>query len=137
MRYISGARIAAGEVISPLDVERELVEINEQLEKGTEQLVKHSERLAQVTIDYELRSAQAMLRAKGKSIDQRKAEVLVAVEDLYREKVTLEAKVRLIRDCQHDLRAMLEAVRSMGASVRSAMWNDGQGQGGGGQRRTS
>jgi hypothetical protein len=125
MRHISGEALRNGEVIAPTDVERELVHIVEQLEDGTAKLTEYSERLSQVSMDYEIQWARAMVRADGKSLDQRKAQVLLICEDLFRQKATLEGQVRLIRDCQHDLRAELEAVRSIGASVRSSMFEGG------------
>jgi len=135
VRHISSANLAAGVVLTSDDVVRELAAVNDQIEAGIEKLTDYSERLTAVQIDYELRFAQTLLRSSAKSEALRRADALLTCQDLYREKATLEGQVRLIRDTQHDLRAMLSAVQSIGAGVRSTQWNDGQGTGGGGDRR--
>ncbi len=122
MKYISSDLLAQGVVLSPAEIERELVHIVEQIEANSAILVRESEQLADVSLKYDLAYAQAMVRAKGRSAEQRKAEVLMVVEELYREKTLCESRLRLCRDAQHDLRAELEAIRSIGASVRSSMW---------------
>lgn len=125
MRYVNGAEVRGGAVILPTDVERELVDIVEQLEKGASMLAEVSAELADVAPKYELAFARALVKSSGKSAEVRRAQALLACEDLYWQKAKLEASQRLIRDTQHDLRAQLEAVRSIGASVRSALWQGG------------
>lgn len=129
MRFINGQALRDGAVLSPMDVERELVEIVEQLEHGTATLTRLLEEQEQVDTDLELRTAQVMLRSGQKSEGMRKAEALDVLEDEVRQSRKLAQKVRLVRETQHNLRAELEAVRSIGASVRSSMW-EGQGTGG-------
>lgn len=121
MRNIVGGQLRQGVVITPEDVERELVEIVEQLERGTVVMSEKVRALGDVSSEFEVQYAKALHRSKERSADMRKAGALLAVEDLFREKALLETQVRLIRDTQHDLRAQLEAVRSIGASVRSAI----------------
>jgi len=129
VRFINGQALRDGAVLSPMDVERELVEIVEQLEHGTATLTRLLEEQEQVDTDLELRTAQVMLRSGQKSEGMRKAEALDVLEDEVRQSRKLAQKVRLVRETQHNLRAELEAVRSIGASVRSSMW-EGQGTGG-------
>lgn len=125
MRWITGAALAQGVVITPAEVERELVEVVEQLERGSETIARLSRELGDVSTRYELDYARALHRSQERSADMRKAAALLAVEDTYRAKALLETQLRLARDLQHDLRAQLEAVRSIGASVRSALWGGG------------
>lgn len=128
MRYIDGEAIRQGGILLPTDVERELVEIVEQLEKGAALVVREATRRADLSLRYDLAYARALLKADG-AADVRKARAMLVCEELYSELALTDARLRMCRDSQHDLRAMLEAVRSIGASVRSSMW-EGQGSGG-------
>jgi hypothetical protein len=129
VRFISGQDLANGVILTPADVERELVYIVEQLENGTELLAAEVDKAADVALRLDLEQARALLKSKHTTVDRRKADVLEQTYDLHREKLLADTRVRMIRDSQHDLRAELEAVRSIGASVRSSMW-EGQGTGG-------
>jgi len=125
LRYLSSANLQAGQVLTGAEVERELVEIVEQLEHGTATLTRLLEEQEQVDTDLELRTAQVMLRSGQKSEGLRKAEALDTLADEVRLSRKLAMQVRLVRDTQHNLRAELEAVRSVGASLRASMFDGG------------
>jgi uncharacterized protein YicC (UPF0701 family) len=125
VKHVTGENLRNGVVLTPDDIERELVEIVEQLERGTVMLSEKVRQLEQVSTEYDVQYAKALWRSSERSADKRKAQALLTVEELFRERQLLETQVRLIRDTQHDLRAELEAVRSIGASVRAAAFMGG------------
>lgn len=124
MRYI-----AAGQLITPTDVEQELVTLVNALETGQGELAKLTRQVGDLETRYALDRARALIRSDGHNAAARDAEALLAVAPLFTELSSLRTQQRVLRDRLHDLRAAIDAVRSIGASVRSSMFSDGQGQG--------
>lgn len=135
--------IAQGEIVTPTDVEQELIRLVERLEQASAFIRAKVLELAEVENAYVLARARALVEATARTVEQRNAQALLTVEEttknpewgggLVTRRTHLEAIVRASREGAHNIRSEIEAVRSLGASARSAMGNT-LGQGGPNER---
>lgn len=107
--------------INPATVEREIVRLSALLEDRTHELGKLSEAAAESEYAYKREAAVQIVALTGEKLtaDQRSAKVLLATDELLRQRLLDEA----IRDsCQEScrsIRAQLSALQTLSANVRA------------------
>lgn len=119
--------LGAGQILTPTDVETELLTLLTRLDEGQRFLAEKDTAASLASMEYDLAFARALVRAQASSAEGRKAEALLSCEALYRDKVTAEAVVRTTKERMRVLFASVEVVRSLGASVRASVSASGYG----------
>jgi hypothetical protein len=112
--------VGPGQVLTPVDVEQELLTLLNRLDEGQRFLAEKDAEATERSMTYDLAFARALIRASASSAEGRKAEALLACEDLYRNQVLAESVVRTTRERMKVLYTSVEVVRSLGASVRAS-----------------
>ena len=105
-------------MITPTEVEAELVRLADRLEHKSDELAGLLEAAAKADVAFRLAHARALLRADGDTVAEREAEATLAVEAELRERKTTEAVADACREAVRSLRDQLSAVQSVNANVR-------------------
>lgn len=100
-------------------VEQEIVRLSNMTERVTQEIGKRSRDWAELDSDYDVVFAKALLVADGKSEAIRKANALVACEDIYRKARIAEALLDSAREAGRNYRAQLDAYRSLNSNLRA------------------
>ena len=107
--------------ITPMDVERTLVELAARIENGQRVVHKADVAWTEAQREYELAMAHALLRAEGPNAEARKAVAVLATRE---ERIRMDVAGLALRDAQGLLRsltAVADLWRSVGSSVRASM----------------
>lgn len=107
--------------LTPAHVEQVLADIANRIENGQKLLAELDEKFTTAGMEYDLGFARAMLGAKGPNAEARKAEALLAVEGLFREKEIAGLALRAGKGRMDALKVKADLFRSIGSSVREAM----------------
>ncbi len=110
-----------GSETTPRDVERELWRLMSRLDGRLAEHERIVVEAAEAEAEYRVEFAKALLRAEGATVAEREARATLATERLLRDRKVKEAVAAASLEAQRSLREQLQAVRSVGASVRAAM----------------
>lgn len=105
------------EPITQVRVEREITRLSRRLEEFTDEIAERATASAQADVAYRREHAKAFLTAEG-PMDVRKATADLAVTVLYGERRAAEALLLSAQEACRNLRAQLDALRSINANVR-------------------
>lgn len=106
---------------TPDQVEREIVDTLDRIERGAGWLTTKEEERAAAKLSYELAYARSMLGASGRSESMRQAEALNANRELYADWQNLELVCRTAREGMHNLRSKLSGLQSVAKSISAAI----------------
>ena len=106
-------------------VEAEIHRLSRRLDRVTEDVAAASTRAAQGEVDYKLGYASAMLAAQGVkgTVPVKEATALLEVDEEFAEWKLADAELRALQETGRNLRAQLDALRSINANVRSVVTN--------------
>lgn len=106
--------------MTPHAIESELRRLTAILEERTDDFAGLLRRAAESEVAYRIGYAHALLMADG-TVPQREARATLDTAELLQERRIAEALADACRESIRSARAQLDAVRSISASVRSAM----------------
>jgi hypothetical protein len=107
-------------VITPVQVESEILRMCALIERATEEVAKRARSAAKADTLYRRRYAQALLVAEGRTIPERQAmAVLDCTEELDAHKWA-DALLLSAQEAGRSYRAILDALRSINANVRAS-----------------
>jgi hypothetical protein len=115
------ANPAASRPYTPEEVELEIVDTLDRIERGAGFLTTREEERAAAKIEYEIANARALLSATGKSAGIREASALLAVRHEYERWQVLELTCRTAREGMHNLRSKLSGLQSVLRSASAAL----------------
>lgn len=104
--------------LTPVDVEEQICRCLKDLEQATEEYEKHAKEAAQAEVTYKVEYAKALLRAEEKTVGDREARATIDCESFFYERKGAEAVLAAQKELLSTLRARLDALRSLSASVR-------------------
>lgn len=104
--------------LTQVGVESEILRLSAMLEEATEQLAKAMEIEADAEVSFRIAEARAKLAATSKSVEDRKAEALVACETWYTAYTVAEARRDALAETCRTLRSRLDALRTLSANLR-------------------
>lgn len=107
--------------LTPHEIEAVLADIASRIESGQQLLAKLDGDHTRAGMEYDLGFARAMLGAKGPNAEARKAEALLAVETLFRDREITGLALRAAKGRMDALKSKADLYRSIGSSVREAM----------------
>jgi hypothetical protein len=108
-------------MLTPDQIANELQRLASHLENRTEEFGGLLTAAAEAEASYRSERARALLTADGKTAEIRNAQADHSVEHLLHERLITAAVADACRESIRSTRSQLDAVRSMSASVRSAM----------------
>lgn len=105
-------------------VEERIVAISDDMETATEELARLSDIAAEAEVNFKVKWAQQILKAKaagdGKStVSDREAEATIATESELRARIISEARHSVQQDKLRTMRARLDALRTVSANIRA------------------
>lgn len=106
---------------TPLDIERQLLDIDGRIERGMAFQAEWEDELYAASLAYDLAYARAINRSAATSADKRKAEALLACQDEYVRMRTAESMVRTVREVMHNLRTLQTGFQTVARSVAAAL----------------
>jgi hypothetical protein len=115
------AQIGGDRPYTPDQVEREIVDTLDRIERGAGWLTTKEEERAAAKLAYELAYARSMLGATGRSESMRQAEALNANREQYADWQNLELVCRTAREGMHNLRSKLSGLQSVAKSISAAL----------------
>lgn len=119
---------AASRPYTPDEVELEITDTLDRLERGAGFLTTREEERSAAKLSYELAYARALMQSTARSKEQREAEALLACQEQYERLQLLELTCRTASQGLHSLRSKLSGLQSVLRSASSAL------SGGGGYR---
>jgi hypothetical protein len=126
LRHITGAGLVGGDrPYTPDEVEREIVDTLDRLERGAGFLTTREEQRSAAKMAYEIAFARARFRSDGRSSEQRNDDALLQCLDLYEEWQQLELVCRTAKEGLHNLRAKLSGLQSVLRSIGTALGGGG------------
>jgi hypothetical protein len=99
-------------------IESEIVRLSARAEEVTQKLAIRAREAAEADVAYKIAHAQALLRADGTAY-VREAEATVATADEYAAKKSTEALLLSAQEAGRNVRAQLDALRSINANHRA------------------
>jgi hypothetical protein len=123
------ANPAASRPYTPEEVELEITDTLDRIERGAGWLTTREEERAAAKLEHELAYARALLVSAGKSEKLREAQALIATRDTYERWQVLELTCRTAREGMHNLRTKLSGLQSVLRSASAAL-SAGGGTGG-------
>lgn len=107
---------------SLLMVEGEIQRLSHLMNRQTTDLIELSEQWAHADADYaEQRTKQWLIvQDQEGTIPEKEARVADSVQDLYRRRVVLQARMKAAQEAGRNIRAQLDALRSINANARAA-----------------
>jgi hypothetical protein len=112
---------ASSRPYTPEEVELELVDTLDRIERGAGYLTTQEEKRSAAKIAYELGFARARFTSEAKTVGGREDEALLACADTYQEWQLLELTVRTAKEGLHNLRTKANVLQSVLSSIREAM----------------
>lgn len=112
--------------INPASVERELLRLARRLEDATQQTGVWARKAATAEVAYKIGYAKALLASSG-TVAEREATALVACEEQYREREMARAVLDAGKTAGQNIRAQLDALRSVGANLRDLVMKSAAG----------
>ena len=109
------------ELITPADVEREMVDLVARLDKSPSVIRDHHEAVRAARFDYKKAYALAYAGATGTQMDKKMAAEL-ATEDLLWELEEAEIAYKFVCDVADALRTKLRALQSVGSLMKAQMF---------------
>jgi hypothetical protein len=128
LRHITTDPDASSRPYTPEEVERELVDTLDRIERGAGFLTTKEEERSAAKLEYELAHARALLGATGRSVEMREAQAMIDCREQYERWQLLELTCRTAREGMHNLRSKLSGLQTVSRSVNDAL------RGGGGYR---
>ena len=107
------------EPLNPVEVERRIMELSNLIAQGVQQVTDHLRSYRQADAEYDRAKARAQLAAEGKTVADRDAVVELATEDERDAKDVAEVAYSHVNRRVKAFERELDAIRSIGASVRS------------------
>ncbi len=104
-------------------VERELARLVEESEDAALEIAALAEAAARAEVAYKVANAKALLRSEG-TVDVRKAQAIIMTEAEYLEHKIADAKLLAGQEKARTIRASMDALRSVNATVRHAVGAD-------------
>lgn len=108
--------------LTQVEVEDEIVRLSELLEVETHELAAASQEHAAAEADYRAAFARAFVAAEG-AMPMRQELARLACAHLYRERRITEAKQLGLQEAGRNLRAQLDALRSINTNLRGTIGN--------------
>lgn len=121
LRHITTDPDATSRPYTPEEVEREIVDTLDRIERGAGYLTTQEEKRGAAKLEYELAYARALIRSTGRSQEQRNAEAMIACEELYERWQLLELTCRTAREGMSNLRSKLSGSQSVLRSITEAV----------------
>lgn len=105
------------------DVEREIHRLSKELTHNTQQVAELATVAAKADVAYKLANARAWVanRGKGGTVAEKEAAIHVEVAEQYERKMLTEAVYKSAREKGTNLRAQLDALRTIAANVRAVV----------------
>ena len=104
-------------IVTPVNVEREIVRLCELCELVVTQIAKRARTAAETDAEYKRLHARAVLEAEG-TVAEREARAHLAAADEYLARRIAEAELLAAQEAGRNYRAQLDALRSINANVR-------------------
>src|SRR5262245_34773363 len=108
-------------VVTPVEVEKEIFRICELIERAATEVANRARAAAKADSPYRRRYAQALLVAEGRTVPERQAQALLDCTEEYDAHRWADALLLSAQEAGRSYRAVLDALRSINANVRSAM----------------
>ena len=99
-------------------IESEIIRLSQRAEEITQALAKRAREAAEADVAYKVAHAKALLLAEGPQY-VRDAEATAQTEQVYREKRGTEALLMSAQEAGRNVRAQLDALRSINANHRA------------------
>ncbi len=115
------ANPASSRPYTPEEVELELVDTLDRIERGAGFLTTQEERRSAAKLRYELDNAKARFTSERRTVGERIDEALLACADQYEEWQLLEMTCRTAKEGLHNLRTKANVLQSVLSSIREAM----------------
>lgn len=110
-------------MLTQADVERELARLVQASEDVAHDIAARAEEAARAEHTYKIAYAKALLRAEG-TVALREAQALLAVEAEHLGRKVADARLLAAQETARTIRAQLDALRSVNATVRHATGTD-------------
>ena len=107
------------EPLNPVEVERRIMELSNLIAQGVQQVTDHLRSYRQADAEYDRAKARAQLAAEGKTVADRDAVVELATVTERDAKDVAEVAYSHVNRRVKAFERELDAIRSIGASVRS------------------
>jgi hypothetical protein len=120
LRHITTDPDATSRPYTPEEVEREIVDTLDRIERGAGFLTTREEERAAAKLEYEIAHARALLHAPGRSAEMREAQAMIDCREQYERWQMLELTCRTAREGLHNLRAKLSGTQSVLRSIGDA-----------------
>ena len=104
-------------------VEQELARLIEAADDTAHDIADRAVEAARAEHDFKVAHARAYLRAEG-PVASREAQALLAVEDLHLARKIADARLLAAQEAARTIRASMDALRSVNATVRHAVGLD-------------
>lgn len=126
LRHVTGADVVGGpRPYTPDEVEREIVDTLDRIERGVGWLTTKEEERAAAKLAYERKFARARWASTARSAEQRNDEALLACMEEYEQWQLLELVCRTAREGMHNLRSKLSGLQSVLRSISAALGGGG------------
>lgn len=116
----------SGELVTPLDVEKEMVELNHRLDEAPAVIKEYHEKVRQARAEHKKAFALAYQSAKGTAMDRKLAAEL-ATESQQAAMDFAEIEYKYVIDTFDSLRTKLRALQSVASLMKASMFNPHQG----------
>jgi hypothetical protein len=110
---------------TPEEVELEIADTLDRIERGAGWLTTREEERGAAKIEYEIARARALLTATGKTAEQRAAAALLACRAQYERWQVLELTCKTAAEGMHNLRSKLSGLQSILRSASAALSGGG------------
>jgi len=121
LRHITTNPDASSRPYTPEEVEREIVDTLDRIERGAGFLTTKEEERGAAQLAYDLGYARALIASTARSAEQRNAEAMLACEELYERVKLLDLTCRTAREGMHNLRSKLSGLQSVLRSASDAL----------------
>jgi hypothetical protein len=115
------ANPAASRPYTPEEVELELVDTLDRIERGAGYLTTKEEQRSAAKLAYELAFARARYTSEGRTVAEREDDALIQCRDVYSDWQLLDLACRTSKEGLHNLRVKANVLQSILASIREAL----------------
>lgn len=115
------ANPASSRPYTPEEVELELVDTLDRIERGAGWVTTKEEARSAAKVRYELDFARARFTSERRTVGEREDDALLTCSDAYEEWQLLEMQVRTAKEGLHNLRVKANVLQSVLSSIREAM----------------
>lgn len=109
------------DLVTPFDVEREMVDLTERVDRAPAQLKEFHERVRRARQEYKKSYALAYARAQGTQVDRKMAAEL-ETEDELRKLDDAEIEYKFASDVFDGLKTKLRALQSVSSLMKASMF---------------